>query len=101
MAGSSRSLDGIHAVADRLEMMTSLPSFFISEVSCVDRSKEMSASPRSIRARRLPCEGIVRQIILELGQLAAHPVVIALVDHFDAGLQLVTCRRRCRGIALV
>ena len=45
-----------------LEIIFSLPSFFISEKSLAGRSKEMSASPRSISARRLPEEGMVRQM---------------------------------------
>ncbi len=45
-----------------LEISLSLPSFFISVKSFAGRSKERSASPRSMSARRLPDEGIVRQI---------------------------------------
>jgi len=45
-----------------LEISLSFASFFSSVKSFAGRSNEMSASPRSISARRFPDDGIVRQI---------------------------------------
>ena len=47
----------------------------------------MSASPRSISARRVRGEGMSRAMTRRsFGQLAAGPVVVADVDGLDAGL---------------
>ena len=44
-----------------VEMMLSLPAFFSSTKSLFGNSYEMSASPRSSSARRLPADGTMRQ----------------------------------------
>ena len=51
-----------------VETTMTLPACLSSAKSLFGRSNEMSASPRSIRARRLPADGTMRQTMrLSLG----------------------------------
>src|SRR5260221_5889098 len=73
------------ALSIGVPMMESLLSPASSATSLGGRSTEMSASPRSIRARRFPAEGTMRQITRWILQGPRFPILVAEVDQLLPG----------------